>query len=92
MALDLLLTSRRVSGTEAARLGLVNEAVPRGHLDARVAELAAALAKIPPMAVRTIKRAVNASGEISIAEGFQLERDMIAYRFAANMLAERGGS
>ncbi|MFN8636119.1 MAG: enoyl-CoA hydratase/isomerase family protein [Chloroflexota bacterium] len=87
-ALDLLLTSRRVSGREAASLGLVNEAVPRDQLERHVADRASALAQIPPLATRLIKRAVNAAGEVSVAEGFRLERDMIAYRFAANALAD----
>ena len=88
-ALDLLLTSRRVSGREAASLGLVNEAVPSAELDQRVAERAEALAAIPPMAVRLIKRAVNASDTLPLAEGMLLERDLIAYRFAASGIAER---
>jgi enoyl-CoA hydratase/carnithine racemase len=88
VALDLLLTGRRVSGREAAGLGLVNEAVPRDQLDARVAERAAVLAAVPPLAARIVKRAVNASSSSSVAEGFQLERDLIAYRFAASALAD----
>jgi enoyl-CoA hydratase/carnithine racemase len=84
-ALDLLLTSRRVSGREAAAIGLVNEAVPRDQFDERIAERAAVLAAVPPLAARLIKRAVNASAAQPIAEGFQLERDLIAYRFAASV-------
>lgn len=87
-ALDLLLTGRRLSGTEAAALGLVTEAVPHADLDARVVERAEALAKVPPLAVRLVKRAVSASHTMSVAEGMLLERDLIAYRFAANTLAE----
>jgi enoyl-CoA hydratase len=89
VALDLLLTSRRVSGAEASALGLVTEAVPADRLRQRVAERAEALAKVPPLATRLIKRAVNAASTHSLEDGLLLERDMIAYRFAANALAER---
>lgn len=90
VALDLLLTSRRVSGREAAELGLVNAAVPAHQLDQYVTERADALAKVPPLATRLIKRAVNASNTMSIEEGMLLERDLITYRFAAAALTERG--
>ena len=54
------------------------------------AERADGLAKIPPLATRLIKRAVNASSTLSLDEGMLLERDLIAYRFAARAQAERG--
>ncbi|MFN2588465.1 MAG: enoyl-CoA hydratase/isomerase family protein [Actinomycetota bacterium] len=43
VALDLMLTGRRISASEGARWGFVNRVVPRIELDAAVAELAGTL-------------------------------------------------
>jgi enoyl-CoA hydratase/carnithine racemase len=47
-----LLTGETIDAAEAARLGLVNEIVPRDHLMPRARELAGILAAKPPMARR----------------------------------------
>ena len=52
MALELMLTGRRVAADEALRLGFVNRVVAAAGLDAAVDELAATLASKPPDAVR----------------------------------------
>ena len=49
LALELMLTGRRVSVPEAARWGFVNRVVPRAALDDAVAELTAALASKSPL-------------------------------------------
>lgn len=54
-----LLTGERLSGTEAARLGLVFKAVPRGDLDSDVATVAARLAQVAPMAAAGTKATLN---------------------------------
>ncbi|WP_162409538.1 p-hydroxycinnamoyl CoA hydratase/lyase [Acuticoccus sediminis] len=58
-ALDLALTGRKIDGIEAARLRLVNEAVPKGDLRTRVTELARTLAGKDPEAYRATKHAVR---------------------------------
>ncbi len=55
----MLLTGDLVDGREAARLGLVLEAVPRAQLDARVAELAARIAAVPKNQLMMQKLMVN---------------------------------
>jgi enoyl-CoA hydratase len=55
----MLLTGDLVDGREAARLGLVLEAVPRARLDARVAELAARIAAVPKNQLMMQKLMVN---------------------------------
>jgi enoyl-CoA hydratase len=55
----MLLTGDLVDGREAARLGLVLEAVPRARLDARVAELAARIAAVPKNQLMMQKMMVN---------------------------------
>ncbi len=54
---DLLLTGRKVSGTEAAEMGLVLRAVPRDQLQDAARELAAQIAEgSSPSAVSVVKR------------------------------------
>jgi enoyl-CoA hydratase/carnithine racemase len=52
-AKELLLTGVEVSGVDAARIGLVNRAVPDGRLDDEVLELATTIAAMPAKGVRT---------------------------------------
>jgi len=48
VALELMMTGRRVNATEAAQIGFVSRVVPVDQLDAAVAELAATLAAKSP--------------------------------------------
>ncbi|MFQ5513974.1 MAG: enoyl-CoA hydratase/isomerase family protein [Myxococcota bacterium] len=57
-ALELLLTGRLVSGRTAAKLGLVNEAVPAERVLERAEELAREIASAAPIAVRLTKASV----------------------------------
>ena len=52
VALELMLTGRRVAADEAQRLGFVNRVVPAADLDGAVDELASTLAAKPPDAMR----------------------------------------
>jgi enoyl-CoA hydratase len=55
----MLLTGDLVDGREAARLGLVLEAVPRSELDARVAAIAGRIAAVPKNQLMMQKLMVN---------------------------------
>lgn len=55
----MLLTGDLIDGREAARIGLVLEAVPRAALDARVAALAARIASVPKNQLMMQKLMVN---------------------------------
>jgi len=59
MAKRMLLTGDLVDGREAAKLGLVLEAVPRADLDARVATLAERIAAVPKNQLMMQKMMVN---------------------------------
>ena len=59
-ALDILFTARKFSGGEAARMGLLNAAVPRAELMARVSQMTDILAtQVSPRSVAVIKRQVR---------------------------------
>jgi enoyl-CoA hydratase len=53
------LTGRPLSGREAAAVQLINESVPFEQLEARVAALAAELARIPASQLAAMKLVVN---------------------------------
>ncbi|MCW3038099.1 MAG: enoyl-CoA hydratase [Solirubrobacterales bacterium] len=57
------LTGRPLSGREAADVELINEAVPFARLEARVAELAGELARIPSSQLAAMKLVVNQAYE-----------------------------
>jgi 2-(1,2-epoxy-1,2-dihydrophenyl)acetyl-CoA isomerase len=58
-ALELIYTSRLLSGAEAAAWGLVNQCVPKSELIAKVRQLAATVAKGPTAAFLESKRIVR---------------------------------
>lgn len=57
-ACELLLTGDTIDADEAARIGMVNHAVPAEELQAHAGELAAKIAKGPPIPVRMMKKAI----------------------------------
>lgn len=83
-AMELVLTGRRLDAAEAARIGLINRAIPRSELDAAVAALAAELAKKSPAVLRLGKRAVNATRDLALAPALEL----LASQLSVNSLAE----
>jgi enoyl-CoA hydratase/carnithine racemase len=58
-AAEIMFTGRIVAGSEAAAWGLVNEAVPRDHLDERVQGLAGEIASGAPLTARASKRGIR---------------------------------
>jgi len=58
-AADLLYSARKVSGSEAAQMGLVNRVIPFAEFDAEVMAYARMLAKeVSPRSVREMKREI----------------------------------
>lgn len=75
IAMEMLLTGRRMGAEEAARWGLVNRVVEAGHALAAARELAREITEVAPLAVRATKAVVAATEDVSVAEGFAQIRD-----------------
>lgn len=82
IAMDMVLSGRRLTADEALRFGLVSRVAPEeGYLEAAI-ELAAAIAAKSPIALRMAKEAVNQAFESSLAEGVYVERRLFNMLFA----------
>jgi enoyl-CoA hydratase len=73
IAMEMLLTGPSISASEAFRLGLVNHVVPATDVLPRALALADTVAANGPLAVRQIKRTVQASVGRPLADAFALE-------------------
>ena len=82
IAMDMVLTGRRLSAQEALQYGLVARVLPtEGFADAAVA-VAVEIAARSPIALRIAKEAVNHAFELPLAEGIHLERRLFNMLFA----------
>jgi enoyl-CoA hydratase len=82
-AAEVLLTARRLSGSEAATWGLINEALPRDALESRVADVARMIAEAAPLSIQGSKRGIRVA-----VESLSLDRGSQGYRVAEfDMLA-----
>ena len=73
-AMDLVLTGRRIDAREAESLCLVNVVTAEGEWLERALEVAARIARRPPIAVRLAKQAVLAADETPLGAGLEQER------------------
>ena len=70
IAMDMLLTGRRMAAAEAARWGLVNAAVPAAKLGETARALAARIAAGAPLAASAVKEVIGATEHLQIEEAF----------------------
>ncbi|MEV4946421.1 enoyl-CoA hydratase/isomerase family protein [Streptomyces sp. NPDC053755] len=80
----LALTGRRIDAATAERLGLVQRVTPAGELDAAARETAAAIAAAAPLAVRAIKRDIDAYAD----HGLDAALDRAALASALTLTSE----
>jgi enoyl-CoA hydratase/carnithine racemase len=76
-AAEVLVTSRRLPGVEAAAWGLVNRAVPAAELERATADLAAEVAEAAPLSVRGSKRGIRV-----VLENLSVDRFTEGHRVA----------
>ena len=74
LAMEIMLTDRRLSAQEAMQHGLVNKVVAlEVYLDEAV-KIAQKVASMSRIAVRLTKETINAAHELSLQEGIRLEK------------------
>ena len=73
VALDLIMTGRRIRAGEAKDLGIVLEVTEAEALLGRAGELAETIAAKAPLAIREAKRAVMGGLDLTLREGLTLE-------------------
>jgi enoyl-CoA hydratase/carnithine racemase len=74
-AKELALTGRVIDAREAERIGLVSRVVPAGQALATADEIAAEICQRGPLAVREVKRLIDASAELDLDAGLAAEID-----------------
>jgi len=78
VALDLVLTGRRMDAAEAERWGLVNRLVPAGEALPAALEIAATIARNAPLAVRASKQVLLSSPDWPAEEAFTRQEAIVA--------------
>jgi enoyl-CoA hydratase/carnithine racemase len=74
-AKELIFTAAKIDAAEAARIGLAERVVPDAELESTVTALAAAIAAQPPLAVRGVKRAIDAAFNMALRDGLRVEAE-----------------
>jgi len=74
VAMEFLLTGRRISAAEAARWGLVNQVVPADRLMQAALALAHAICASAPLSVAAVLEIMRETEGTSVAEGYQIMR------------------
>ena len=86
-AMELMLLGDTVDADTAERIGLVHRALPPAELMPRVMELAAELAKRPPLSLALIKQCVWRGSEMPLDDALHFEQDA----FWQTMRSENAG-
>jgi enoyl-CoA hydratase len=81
-AMRLCLLGRPISGKEAYAMGLASEVVPDADVLEHALEMAASIARMPPLAARAVKEAIVHGESASLEAGLLLERKAFQLLFA----------
>jgi enoyl-CoA hydratase/carnithine racemase len=87
-AKELMLLGGWLTARQALDWGLVNRVAPAGKVGETVEELAAALAQKSASASRTVKALVNRAGDLDLASGLTVERELVAAHMRSADAAE----
>ena len=88
LALELMMTGRRVSAAEALRLGLVNRVVAIDELDAAVDEFAETLGRKAPSTLRLGRRSFYRATEMGADEALDYLQAMLSVTMMTEDAAE----
>lgn len=94
IAVECLLTGRRLTATEAARWGLVNRVVPAAELMPAARELAVAICESAPLAVAAVLEILRETEATSVRTGYSIMRNaaLPAYRVMLDSQDAREGA
>lgn len=81
-AMELILTGRRFDASEALELGLVNRVTKKGKWLGEAMDLAAVVARRPPLASRLAKEAILTAEETGLTAGVEAERRLFGVAMA----------
>ena len=87
-ALEMLLTGRPIGAHEAARIGLINRAVPLDDLDRAVADLAGEIAAKSPLVLGIGKQAFQTQRDLPLEEAYAHAGRVMAENMQAHDAAE----
>lgn len=82
-AMEMILTGKFISASEALDLGLVNKVVPDELYLEEAVELATEIAAMSPIAVQLAKESVNKAYDTTLDEGLMFERKNFYLTFAS---------
>ena len=91
-ALDLMVTGRRLSPSEAHDIGILDRLFPAGELEDETLKYAQRLANGAAQAIGSIKLAVNRGMETSLEQGLGIERELIEPLFSGEEAKEGIGA
>src|SRR3954470_5486193 len=92
VALDMMLTGRRVTADEAGRWGMVNRVVPRADLDQAVDDLVGELASKSPLILSLGKRSFYRSQDMSFDDALAYLHSMLTVNLESEDVAEGVGA
>ena len=91
-ALDLMISGRTITPSEAQVLGIVDRLMEPGDLERETKAFAGALANGPAVALGSIKLAVNNGMQVPLHEGLAYERALTARLFQSQDASEGIGA
>ena len=88
LAMEIMLTDRRLGAQEALQYGLVNHVAPLDQYMDLAIEIAGKVAARSQVAIRLTKAAINKAQEMSLQEGLDYERRSFLVAFGSQDKAE----
>ena len=88
IALEMMLTGRRIDVREAERWGIVNRVVARADLDGAVDELVATLAEKSPLILRLGKASFYRAQDMAFADALEFLNSMLTLNLLSEDVAE----